>query len=348
MPDSKIGIVGLGNHGRLLMDYLASAEVEIVGIDASDRLRERFASDYGVKTCENYAVLEEQEVDGAIVTVPNNLHEEVAIQALGYNCDVLIEKPIATSVAAIERISDVLAASEGACIVDLYHRHVPEVRLLQSVLSSGDIGNIEHVHARFTRRQGVPAHGSWLTSKEIAGGGVLMDLGVHVIDLLLWLLEFPSVEYVSGALKGYNKQYEWTELEEYVPERDLGADLYDVENTAILTLRSDSGTMMNIETAWANGESTQHQYRIHGTEGAAVLDISNLGGAPELQIKQTSSDPVDHFVDRSLTTPHTPNPQRQLLQHFLEIVRGREEPRQTFDDYLAVHELIEETYSREE
>jgi predicted dehydrogenase len=329
------------------MDYLEHADVEAVGIDASDSLRQSFEADYDVPTYADVAVLDEENLEGAIVTLPNNLHEEVAIQALDYDCDVLVEKPLATSVAAIERISAAVDASEGTCLVDLYHRHVPEVRLLQAAVAAGDLGTIEFVHAQFTRRQGIPAHGSWLTSREIAGGGVLMDLGVHTLDLLLWLLGFPTVEYVSGTLTGQHRNYEWTTLDEYVTERELGADLFDVETTAILTLRSEAETAIAVETAWANGQSNRHRYRIQGTEGAAVLDISNLASDPQLRITQTSSEPLNHFVDRTLEAPHTPNPQRVLLQHFLDIVRGTATPEQTFEEYLSVHRLIEDTYSHE-
>jgi predicted dehydrogenase len=104
---------------------------------------------------------------------------------------------------------------------------------------------------------------------------------------------------------------------------------------------------MTVETAWANGEADRHRYRIQGTEGAAVLDISSLASNPQLQIKQTASDPLNHFVDRTLEAPHTPNPQRKLLEHFLEIVEGEEEPKQTFAEYIAVHEIIEEIYRQE-
>jgi predicted dehydrogenase len=347
MPSPRIAIIGLGNHGRLLTDYLIEEDVEIIGVDASASLRNTFESSYDVDTHSKFDIVQELDFDGVIVTLPNSLHEEMVIQALEYDIDVLVEKPLATSVSAIERIDRAQQQSEAVCLVDLYHRSVPESRILRHHISSGELGEIEFVHGQFNRRQGVPAEGSWLTSKEIAGGGVLMDLGIHSLDLILWLLGFPEVGDISGNLKGRHRKHQWTELEEYETDRELGADMFDVEDSAVVTFHTESGTQVLLETAWASGQPNRHQYRVQGTDGAAGLDITGLAENPELQIFHTETEPVNHYVDRNIQLPGQENPQRSMLKHFLEITQGNGQTAQAFDEYTNVHRIIEEVYEQE-
>jgi predicted dehydrogenase len=344
MENPTLGIVGLGNHGRLLTDYLVDEPVGLVGFDASDELRQNYESEYEIPTFPNIEFSQNSDVDGVIVTLPNSLHADVAIQALEKDIDVLVEKPLAASVSGIERVRTVATESNAHCLVDLYHRHVPAARLLRSVVQEGELGTVEFVDARFTRRHGVPAYGSWLTSKEIAGGGVLMDLGIHVLDLLLWLLGFPDVTAVDATLGESNRAYNWTELEEFATDRELGSEMFDVEDRAFLTIEIDDGPTVALETAWADGQPDEHSYRFNGTEGAAKLDITNLARNPELWIRRTDDDPIDHYVDKRLEAHDSPNPQRAMLEHFMDVVTGNSEPEQRFEEHLAVHRIIEDCY----
>jgi predicted dehydrogenase len=344
MENTTLAIVGLGNHGRLMADYLVEEPIQLIGFDASDELRREFEADYDIPTVSNVDISEEPECDGAIVTLPNSIHADLTIKALEMDVDVLVETPLARSISEIDRIRTVANESDANCLVNLYHRCIPAARLLESLVSEDTLGSIEFVYARFTRQYGVPAYGSWLTSKQIAGGGVLMDLGVHAIDLSLWLLQFPEVADVHASIGEASRTYSWTGVDKFGTDRELGSEMFDVEDRAFLTIEIEDGPTVALETAWADGQPDEHSYRVNGSKGAAKLDISNFAQNPTLRVQQTDDSPLEHYVEQRFKPHHSPNPLHAMLKHFVEVVTGDSEPTQRFEEHAAVHRIFEKSY----
>ncbi len=139
------------------------------------------------------------DLDAISVCAPNHLHAPVAIAALKGGKHVLCEKPLARTGAEAEGI--VRAAREAGRVVHIAftQRERGDVQVLKRHIVDGNLGRIYHVKATRMRRNGIPGMGSWFTNKEMAGGGPLIDLGVHMIDIALHLMGKPEAESVSCA-----------------------------------------------------------------------------------------------------------------------------------------------------
>jgi predicted dehydrogenase len=343
MGSLTVGIVGLGTHGRVLMEYLREKPVDVVGIDASSRLRSDFGTSYEVRVEEDFESITKRDLDAIFVTLPNSLHEVVIVKALEEDIDVFVEKPLCIEEEALDNVLAAERDSEGCCMVDFAHRHIPEARLLKHYVAEGTLGDVDYVHAQFTRRRSVPAQGSWLTSKEIAGGGVLMDLGILALDMVLWLFGHPDVTETSGTLVADDREYAWTDLDIYETEREIGSDMFDVERKAVVQLTTDEETTATIETAWANEEPNAHGYRVQGSDGAARLGINDQDDA-ELQLHRALDHPIHHVSDESVRYPGSVDPLHAIVDHFFDVVRGDAECEQRLENYRTIQSVVRDVY----
>lgn len=198
-----IGIVGLGGMGNLHARSVQELGATIVaGADLVSEQRNQFADKFGARTYETHEELvTDGAVDAVIVTTPNRFHEPIAVTALEAGCHVLVEKPLAHTLESAERIAEAAAREDGICMVGFHNRHAASMAMFDEQHASGRFGELTHVEANYVRRRGVPGPGSWFTSPELAGGGALLDIGVHALDLALYALDFPEVVEVSGVTR---------------------------------------------------------------------------------------------------------------------------------------------------
>src|SRR5205823_14116253 len=110
------------------------------------------------------------------------------------------EKPLATTVADGQAMVDTAKRADRLLAVNMHNRVRAEMLLLREIISAGQFGKFSYANARWFRRTGIPGFGSWFTRRELAGGGVLMDTGVHMLDLVMWMLGFPQVAAVRGEI----------------------------------------------------------------------------------------------------------------------------------------------------
>jgi predicted dehydrogenase len=143
------------------------------------------------------------------------------------------------------------------------HRERGDVKLLRRLIEQGNLGRIYHAKASWMRRRGVPGSGSWFTSKHMAGGGPLIDLGVHVLDIALHLLGEPEVLAVSAATYPF-----------------------EVEDLATAFVRLAGGITLLLEASWATHGSAGDDFGVtlFGTEGGAEMAVKNYATADTLRI----------------------------------------------------------------
>ncbi|CAA9543239.1 MAG: hypothetical protein AVDCRST_MAG79-2054 [uncultured Thermoleophilia bacterium] len=283
----RVGVVGLGYAGEQhLLGYAARPDVQIVGLagleDARrDALAERFAIPHPVR---GYEELLDLDLDVVSVCVPNALHAPIGVAALESGRHVLSEKPLARSGDEAATMVDAAEAADRVLHVAFNYRRRGDVQLLRRVIDEGTLGRIYHVKAWWLRRRGIPSLGSWFTSKEQAGGGPLIDLGVHVLDLALHLTDQPSVLTVSAVTHA-----------ELGPRGRGGSDAgkfvegpvaYGVEDLASVFLRLGGDVSMTLETAWAVHGSHGDDFglTLYGTEGGAELTVRNYGVEDTLRV----------------------------------------------------------------
>lgn len=271
----RVGVVGVGWAGRQhLAAYHELPGVEIAAIagqepDLLAELGERYGAERLLERWED--LLEVPDLDAVSIAVPTFLHAPVAIAALKRGLHVLTEKPLARN--AVEGAEMVGAARDAGRVLDVVfnHRLRGDIQELGKVIGRGDLGRPYYARASWMRRRGIPKLGSWFTNQEMAGGGPLADIGVHVLDYSLFLLGEPKVTSVTAVT--------YAEL----GPRDLGGDprvtadrsssAFEVEDFASAFMRLSTGGTLVLETSWAAFRDPVDliDFRVMSTEGGAEL-----------------------------------------------------------------------------
>ena len=337
----RVGIVGLGNIGHYHADRIVDLGHAVVGgADINAEARARFRGTYDADTFENYKQLyEEGDLDAVVVTTPNKFHEECAVAALNAGLDVLLEKPLAHSLESARRIAEAAAQAEGFCMVGFNNRFANGVEVFKSYQAEGRFGDITHVEANYVRRRGIPGRGSWFTSQEVSGGGALIDIGVHAIDLSLYFMDFPRVEEVSGTVRSeFGDREDYAFLEMWGD--DVGATGFDVGDSASAFIRCADGKTVSLEVAWAANREDDETFIVRGTEAGANFNLDD----GSLHIYETGKEGADHFSDTKITTRINDTHKSEQETFLAAVASGRPPERNTVAQAISVQEVIDGIY----
>ena len=284
----RVGVVGLGYAGEQhLKNFVRMPGVEAVALAGLEegRLRE-LGGLYGVQNLHrNWEdLVARDDLDVVSIGAPNHLHAPIAIAALEGGRHVLCEKPLARTGAEAESIVRAARKADRAVHIAFTQRERGDVQALKRHIEEGNLGRIYHAKATWMRRNGIPGMGGWFTSKEMAGGGPLIDLGVHMVDMALFLMGDPEVESVSCATYaelGPRGRGGWT-------GKGLmtGDDPYEVEDLATAFIRLSGGPTLNLETGWAVYRESSDDFGVtlYGTDGGAEMRVKNYGTADTVRI----------------------------------------------------------------
>lgn len=260
----RVGVIGAGwpgeRHGE---GYVTSGEGVIVAVsDLDAKRREDFAEAYGAqKVYSDYGeLLADPEIEAVSIALPNFLHKPVALAALEAGKHVLCEKPPAVTYADAQAMEQ--AAQERGLILAfaLQRRFNPSMDALRARMAEGALGEVYHARAVWTRTWGVPqGMGAWFTDPARAGGGALIDIGIHVFDLAWYLMGCPAPTTVSGQV--YNKFPEQTRT----------------DDSAFALIRFADGRSLQLEASWVlTQEHDQMGVSLFGTQAGAHVDDRNL------------------------------------------------------------------------
>ncbi len=331
MPgESKLraAVIGVGVGWNHIEGYQTHPQCELVAIcDINEALLHERGDRFNVPPSRRFTdyhqVLASKEIDAVSIALPNWLHEPVALEAFQQGKHVLMEKPLAHSVQAGERIIAAARAAGKTLMVCYNHRYRPEIVWLKQLARAGEFGHIYAAKAGWLREGWIPTHGAWFTQKERAGGGALIDLGVHVLDLALWLMDYPQPVSVSGAAFA-----EFGQRGQKTKPRHLKPEHFDVDDSGFGFVRFANGAVLQFESAWATHREPQqdaYYVRLFGSEaganfysaapnGETVALFKYVGDQPAAIIPRLQSNvsghrlAVHHFVDCCLSgqTPESP------------------------------------------
>jgi len=262
MPKLRIGVVGLG-MGRAHIDgYREHPAADVVAIADADKGRlEKSASELGIKNCygDAYEMFKQEQLDVVSIAVPNKLHKPLTMAALESGAHVLCEKPMAMNAAEAEKMLAVARRTKRCLGINFSFRFTPQSFAMKQMVDNGEMGDIYFGRTVWHRRRGMPGFGGWFGQKALAGGGPLIDLGVHRLDLALWLMGYPEPEWVLGST--YNH------LASAISKKQH--KVFDVEDFACGMIKFKNGATLEIEASWAANikESEQISTRLLGTKG---------------------------------------------------------------------------------
>jgi predicted dehydrogenase len=286
----RFGVIGVGWAGQQHMaaiDELPGAEVTaIAGLEQPVRatLAERYGIERQVDRWED--LLELDGLDAVSVAVPTFLHAPITIAALERGLHVLCEKPMARNEAEATAMVQAARAAGRVLDVGFNHRQRGDIVKLRELIEGGRLGRPYYAKGWWLRRTGIPRLGSWFVTAELAGGGPLVDIGVHVLDYAMYLLGSPRVTAVSAStydLLGA-AGFGFSPTSTKTGDGDGGS--FDVEDLATAFLRLEGGGTLLVETSWAAHRTDGDQFGItlYGTEGGAELIVDDYEASGKLRL----------------------------------------------------------------
>ncbi|WP_138006639.1 Gfo/Idh/MocA family protein [Halalkalirubrum salinum] len=338
-----VGIVGLGGIGHHHAEQFEAHDSTLVGgMDINESAREDFAEKFSVKTYADADALFDR-VDAVLITTPNRFHEEYAVAALEAGLDVLLEKPLAHTLESAERIATAASDAEGFCMVGFNNRFLNPVEVINGYQQTGRFGDLTHIEANYVRQRGIPGRGSWFTSKEVSGGGSLIDIGVHAIDLALYVLDFPTVTEVSAATRSqFGASDEYAAIAEW--GKDSGPEGFDVDDSASAFIRTDDGPTISLEVAWATNRPDSNEFIIRGTDAGARFDRKNQ----TLTLYEASTIGKQHLATTEIETRSLNTHRAEQAYFFDHVARGEQPDRNTVEQALVVQRVIDAVYRSSE
>lgn len=318
----RVGVIGLGFAGTTHLDAftdLPGARVVALAGQEPARLAE-LGETRQVESL--YADWEElvarDDLDVVSIGVPNYLHHPIAVAALTGGKHVFCEKPLATDGDLAAEM--VAAARENDRVLEVAynHRRRADVQWLRAHLDSGPFGSIYHARASWMRRAGVPGMGSWFTNQALAGGGPLIDLGSHVLDIALHLMDEPRVTSVAAvaygelgrAGRGGGRRL-LSSVADHHP--------FEVEDFASALLRLDNGGSLRLEASWASYSKAFEDIEVEllGATGGARLHVDNYSTKDTITLySDVEGAPTVARPDVQVPGGH----HRSVIQEFLAAV----------------------------
>ena len=337
-----IGAGGIANAVHFPAYARMGDRVKLVAVcDVVREKAEAAALKYGIPSVyENYEdVFDIPGLDAMDVCTPNYLHSIIAVKALNRGLNVFCEKPDAVSVSEAERMKAAAELSGKVLMVMRNNRYMPVSAFLKRYIEDGKLGEIYAARCGWIRRRGIPGKGGWFTTKAQSGGGPLIDLGVHMIDLTMWLMGNPKPVSVSGCT--YNK-FASSDISDSV-NSDFGekkaGGTFDVEDLAMGFIRFENGACMQIEFSWAsNIEKETRFFELRGTQAGA----SWSDRAERLSIFTEEYGKTADFmpnIDNKAYSIHGAN-----LEHFVSVLLDGAAPMFVPEQGLNMIKILEAIY----
>jgi predicted dehydrogenase len=263
---ARLGFLGVGWIGRHRMEaILAAGGASAIAIaDASpEACAEAAKLAPQAEILGSLDALLDAGVEGVVIATPSAMHAEQAIMALARGVAVFCQKPLGRTAAETRGVVEAARAADRLLAVDLSYRFTAGMQAIRALVAAGALGRVHAVDLVFHNAYGPDK--PWFYDPALAGGGCVMDLGVHLVDLALWTLGFPSVEDVQARL--------------FAAGEPLAARPDRVEDYAVATLTLEGGTVVRLACSWRlhAGRDAVIEAAFYGTEGGAAL--KNVGGS---------------------------------------------------------------------
>ncbi len=280
----KIGIIGCGNiahqkHFPALVNAKDRAEI-IACCDLIRDRAEKAAQEFGVSGCkvfEDYhELLAMEEIEIVYVLTPNVSHCQITVDSFQAGKHVLCEKPMAANVEDAEKMMQAWKASGKMFTIGYQNRFRPDCQTLKRLCDEGEMGDIYYAQAHALRRRGVPTWGVF-TDKSKQGGGPLIDIGTHSLDLTLWFME----NYEPAAVTGVTFEKLGKTLKPFEQGNGMGPwdpDTFEVEDAAFAFVTMKNGALITIDASWILNHTEERCASTYLCGTKAGAELTGVGG----------------------------------------------------------------------
>lgn len=323
----KVGLIGAGGIANAVHLPAYSRMKELFDVAAVCDIRreraEKASEQYGIPAVyENWEeMIKAGGLDAIDICTPNYLHSPMAVGGLNSGLNVFCEKPDAVSVSEAQKMLGAAEKSGRTLMVMRNNRFMPVSSYAKKMIDDGRVGEIYAARCGWQRRRGIPGKGGWFTTKAQSGGGPLIDLGVHMIDLTIWLMGSPKPVTVSGSTyaKFASSNVSDSEHSKFGDQKAEG--VFDVEDLAMGFIRFDNGACLQIEFSWASNISSETRFfELRGTK--AGIEWSNRSDQLAIYTEEYGKT-VDYLphIDNGAISHHQAN-----IRHFAEVILHGEKP----------------------
>ena len=343
----RIGIIGCGTIGTVHTEaYLKVENAEIVAMCdiLPDRVKEKAEKYKIAKTYTDYKeLLADPEIDAVSVCVPNDMHAPIAIAALEAGKNVMLEKPMTLNQKLAQDIIDARDKSGKILQMGMVWRQTPEAEVVKEAIEKGNLGHIYQIRVKLIRRRGIPGLGGWFTTKEQSGGGGLIDIAVHFLDLVMWASNYWNPTKVSA--KVYSKfgnpisDYHFVDMWAGPPKAD---GVFNVDDYAAGFIRfGNEMATLSFEVAWACNAEDECYVEFLGDKGGVKCGSNTGSTVFRTEVDNRIADTTVHYkADRDRFAAE--------LGKFTNAIQGKGEIPATAEQGLAVMKLLDAIYKSSE
>lgn len=334
----KFGVIGAGGISySSCREIAAHGDAEIIAAcDASSERLGQLCETFEIprQYTDSASLIADADVEAIYIALPNVFHAPLAEEALDAGKHVILEKPFALNLREATAVAEASKRSGKLFMLGMNQRFVAGAQKIKTLAGNGTLGEIYHAKAYWMRRSGIPRLGTWFGNKSMSGGGSLLDIGVHVMDLALYLMDNFQPEAVSGATYTRFGNRGMGEGGWGISDRE---DIeFNVDDFATAIVKLAGGATLSLDVSWAlhQADANKMNVSLYGTEaGASVYpaELYKYGDASEYQVIQ---NPV---ADRVYS--HT-----SRFHNFINAVQGTEAPCVTIEQALAVQSIIDAIY----
>jgi len=340
----KVGVIGTGGISDCHLEaYRQNPFAEIVALcDLNlERAKSKAIKYEAQATFQDYRELLELPIDAISICTWNNTHAEIAIAALNAGKHVLVEKPLCQTVEQALRVEEAVRRNGKILQVGFVRRYADNTKVIKQFIDNGDLGDIYYAKASGVRRLGNP--GGWFSDKERSGGGPLIDLGVHMIDLCWYLMGRPKVKSVNGAV--YHKLGNRSNIKHlsFYKAADYDADKNDIEDLATAFVRFENGATLAVDTSFTlHAKKDESSIKLFGDKGGAEID-------PELLIVSEKYDTIVNLHPQiDFPGINFANVFQNEIDHFIECVRFGRTPISPVEDGVELMKILCAVYESSE
>ena len=337
----KVGMIGAGaiadDHCNAINRYNGAAVAAVAEINTGrrDALQKKYTI---AKAYEKWQdLVADPDLDAVAIALPNALHAPVSLAAIQAGKHVLLDKPFALSYAEAKRVVDAARRNKKILMIGMNQRYVQNSQMLKAIVDRGELGEIYHTKACWCRRMGSPKFGTWFVNKKLSGGGCMLDIGVHILDLALHLIDNWQPVSVSGQV--YGKFGHRGIGEGGWGKSDRNAKLkFDVEDfaTGLIKFRNQATLELNVSWVLHQEQGDRHNVELYGTQAGASLIPLKLFR----QAKRKGEYEV--VVPQNVKIPRRCE-NRQF--NWLDAIRGKDKPLCTMDQSLVVQRILDAIYA---
>lgn len=326
----NLGFLGVGWIGRNRMEAIltnTSASAAAITEPHSENAQEALKSAKNAFLIESPEEMNDDEnLDGIVIATPSAMHAQQSIEALKSGKAVFCQKPLGRTAEEVKQVVSASREADKLLAVDLSYRYTKAFKAIYDLVKDGDIGNIYAVDLVFHNAYGPDKE--WFYDIKRSGGGCVMDLGIHLVDMALWTLNFPEIKEVKSHL--FHKGEKLQSFEDHV------------EDFASVSMVSEKDQVINLECSWnvSAGTDAVIEARFYGTKGGAAF--KNVNGS----FYDFTAEKYHGTHTETLVTPPDEWSGRAGVVWVENMLAGKRFDKKSAEEYIKTAQLIDRIYGR--